>query len=432
MEEAVREEATLMLTQKPRGTADLLPGEVEQWQRLEQTFREVSERYHFAEIRTPIFEHTELFERGVGETTDIVSKEMYTFLDRGNRSVTLRPEGTAGVVRAYVENKLYGTTGVSKLFYIGPMFRYEKPQKGRWRQFHQYGCEALGSDAPELDAEIIAYGWDFLTTLGIQNVTAEVNSVGCPVCRPRHKEEMLQRLKPVADRLCKDCQSRLDRNPLRIFDCKHDSCQALLREVNAPVILDCLCDECRQHFEAVKTTLDAMAIPYVVNERLVRGLDYYTRTAWEFTVPGFSTVAAGGRYNRLVAEVGGPETPGVGFAGGIERALLVLSEQGAQAASEQRLDAFVAVAEAVASTPAVRLLHRLRQAGVRADRDYQDKGLKAQFKLADRYKARFVLILGSSELESGVVSVKDLDSGEQVSVPDSEIVEYIQTRVKRA
>ncbi len=421
-----------MLTQKPRGTADLLPGEVEQWQRLEQTFREVSERYHFAEIRTPIFEHTELFERGVGETTDIVSKEMYTFLDRGNRSVTLRPEGTAGVVRAYVENKLYGTTGVSKLFYIGPMFRYEKPQKGRWRQFHQYGCEALGSDAPELDAEIIAYGWDFLTTLGIQNVTAEVNSVGCPVCRPRHKEEMLQRLKPVADRLCKDCQSRLDRNPLRIFDCKHDSCQALLREVNAPVILDCLCDECRQHFEAVKTTLDAMAIPYVVNERLVRGLDYYTRTAWEFTVPGFSTVAAGGRYNRLVAEVGGPETPGVGFAGGIERALLVLSEQGAQAAPEQRLDAFVAVAEAVASTPAVRLLHRLRQAGVRADRDYQDKGLKAQFKLADRYKARFVLILGSSELESGVVSVKDLDSGEQVSVPDSEIVEYIQTRVKRS
>jgi histidyl-tRNA synthetase len=421
-----------MLTQKPRGTADLLPGEVEQWQRLEQTFREVSERYHFAEIRTPIFEHTELFERGVGETTDIVSKEMYTFLDRGNRSVTLRPEGTAGVVRAFVENKMYGATGVAKLYYIGPMFRYEKPQKGRWRQFHQYGCEALGSDAPELDAEIIAYGWDFLTTLGIQNVTAEVNSVGCSVCRPRHREAMLQRLQPVADRLCRDCHSRLDRNPLRIFDCKQDSCQALLQEVGAPTILDCLCDDCRQHFDAVRANLDAIAVPYAVNSRLVRGLDYYTRTAWEFTVPGYSTIAAGGRYNRLVAEVGGPETPGVGFAGGIERALLVLGEQGAQAEADRRLDAFVAVAEPDASIPAVQLLHRLRKAGVRADRDYQQKGLKAQFKLADRYRARFVLILGSAELESGVVSVKDLDSGEQVSVPDSDIVEYIQARVRRA
>ncbi len=422
-------EVFVMLTQRPRGTADLLPGEVESWRRLEDTFREVCRTYHYQEIRTPIFEHTELFARGVGETTDIVEKEMYTFEDHGERSLTLRPEGTAGVVRAFVENKLYGNPDLTKLFYIGPMFRYEKPQKGRWRQFHQYGVEVLGSEAPDVDAEVIALGATFLERLGLGRVQLEMNSVGCAECRPRHREAMVAALRPVADRLCADCQSRLERNPLRIFDCKNESCQALLREVNAPTVLDCLCDACAEHFDAVKRLLQETGVSYTVNPRLVRGLDYYTRTAWEFIVPGYSTVAGGGRYNGLVAEVGGPETPGVGFAGGLERALLVLQEQGIHPAQKSALAVYIAVADDTAATTAARLLQQVREAGISADRDYQNKGLKAQFKAADRLGARFVLVLGENEVAAGTVSVKDLTTGEQVAVAQDQLVSYLSTRV---
>lgn len=419
-----------MLTQRPRGTADLLPGQVEQWQRLEEVLRDAFLRYNYQEIRTPIFEHTELFSRGVGDTTDIVEKEMYTFIDRGDRSLTLRPEGTAGAVRAFVENKLYGDPGVTKLYYAGPMFRYEKPQKGRWRQFHQYGAEVLGSEGPAVDAEVIVLNLEILTNLGLRDLSIELNSVGCGVCRPIHKEKMMATLEPVREKLCKDCQSRLQRNPLRIFDCKHDSCQALLKATGAPKIMDVLCDDCGVHFAGVKTYLNALEVPYTINDTLVRGLDYYTRTAWEVVVEGYSSVAGGGRYNSLTAQLGGPETPGIGFAGGMERALLVLAEQTGESFTKARLDVFVAVADVDAALPAAKLLHALRNCGLRADRDYQNKSLKAQFKAADRAGATHVIVLGENELVAQVATVKDLQTGEQQSITMANVVQYLREKVK--
>jgi len=419
-----------MLTQRPRGTADLLPGQIEQWQRLEEILRETFRRYNYHEIRTPIFEHTELFSRGVGDTTDIVEKEMYTFQDRGDRSVTLRPEGTAGVVRAFVENKLYGNPGATKLYYAGPMFRYEKPQKGRWRQFHQYGAEVLGSEDPSIDAEVIGLNLEILTKLGLQNLSIELNSVGCGVCRPIHKAKMVAALEPVRGELCRDCQSRLDRNPLRIFDCKNEHCQALLKASGAPKIIDVLCEDCVAHFAGVKTYLNEMEIPYTINDTLVRGLDYYTRTAWEVVVVGYSSVAGGGRYNSLTAQLGGPETPGIGFAGGIERALLVLAEQTGASFAPVGLDVFIAVADAAAAMTAAKMLYALRQAGLTADRDYQGKSLKAQFKAADRARAAHVVVLGENELAAQAAAVKDLQSGWQEMVLFHEVVSYLKEKVK--
>lgn len=418
-----------MLTQRPRGTSDILPGEVERWQQLEQITRDTFACYHYSEIRTPVFEHTELFSRGVGETTDIVEKEMYTFTDKGNRSVTLRPEGTASVVRAFVENKLYGLPHAVKVFYIGAMFRYEKPQKGRERQFHQYGAEVFGAEAPAVDAEVIALNRSLLSRFGIRDYTLELNSVGCSTCRPVHKAEMIARLRPVSDRLCADCQKRLERNPLRIFDCKN-GCQTVLEEVGAPTIIDSLCTDCHDHFEAVKSCLDAMDIPFVINPHLVRGLDYYTRTAWEFTVEGFSSVSGGGRYNALVAEVGGPETPAIGFAGGMERALMVLEAQSGRPEHLDRLDVFVAVADESANVIAMKLLNDLRQADIRSDRDYLGKGMKAQFKLADRVGARFAIVIGETEVQNSTLTVKDLESGQQETVAAQGIVSYLEERLK--
>src|SRR5579875_1089924 len=415
-----------MEIQRPRGTVELLPGEVEVWQALESTVRDVLDKANYGEIRTPIFEHTELFERGVGETTDIVSKEMYTFLDRGNRSVTLRPEGTAGAVRAFVENKLYGTGALAKLYYIGPMFRYEKPQKGRLRQFHQYGAEVLGSELPAVDAEVIALSLAVLERLGLQNLTVELNSVGCSVCRPVHRAQMIERLLPHRDELCRDCQVRLEKNPLRLFDCKNESCQALLREANVPYIVDVLCDECKDHFEQVQGYLQAMDVPYKIEKSLVRGLDYYTRTAWEITTPGFSTIAGGGRYNGLVEELGGPSTPGIGFAGGIERAIAVLASQNVQIGRTVGLDAFVAVADRGAEHTAMAVLKSLRRLGLRADRDYQGRSLKSQLKLADRLQARFVIMIGESELASGKATVKQLATGVQREIPFAELADAIE------
>ncbi len=294
-----------MLTQRPRGTADLLPQETVLWQQFEASARSIFATYRYEEIRTPIFEHTELFERGVGDTTDIVSKEMYTFRDRGDRSVTLRPEGTAGVVRAYVENKLYGLPDIQKLYYMGPMFRYEKPQKGRYRQFHQIGCEVLGSDNPRLDAEVIALNLEVLKHAGASDLYVELNSVGCSKCRPVHRERMIAELTPYRDELCKDCQTRLEKNPLRIFDCKNSHCQAVLAKSGAPTIIESLCDDCQTHFADVKHSLDVLEVPFTINDRLVRGLDYYTRTAWEIVSESFGALCGGGRYNGLVAALGG-------------------------------------------------------------------------------------------------------------------------------
>lgn len=416
-----------MLTQRPRGTADNLPGEVEKWQFLEKAAQETFRKYHYREIRTPIFEHTELFARGVGETTDIVAKEMYTFVDRGDRSVTLRPEGTAGVVRAYVEDKLYGNPGTEKLYYVGPMFRYEKPQKGRLRQFHQYGCEVLGSEGPAVDAEVISLNVDFLSQLGIHGLTVELNSVGCPVCRPKHKEQMMEKLLPRKAELCKDCQERLERNPLRIFDCKNEHCQWVLKDSGAPTILEALCEDCSTHFESVKGYLEEMGQEYVINPKLVRGLDYYTRTAWEITVDGIGTIAGGGRYNGLVEQIGGPATPGIGFAGGVERALLTLDAQGYNWPNPDRLELFVAVAQQSAQGMAMRFLQLVRGAGLIADRDYTGRGLKAQFKAADRANARFVAVFGETEVEHSTVTLKNLVTGKQQEYSFEEGLKELKT-----
>lgn len=411
--------------QKPKGTQDLLPGTVEKWQYLESVARDLCRRFNYKEIRTPIFEQTELFQRGVGETTDIVEKEMYTFLDKGKRSMTLRPEGTAGVVRAYVENKLYGEPDVTKLFYIGPMFRYEQPQAGRYRQLHQFGIEAFGSLDPALDAEVIALGHMFYQEIGLRDVIVEINSVGNAPSRAAYRETLQAYLKPMLPELCKDCQSRYERNPLRILDCKVDQ----EKFVDAPSILDSLDEECQEHFDAVKQLLTDMGIEYRVNHRLVRGLDYYTHTAFEYKAGGIGaidTIGGGGRYNGLVAEIGGPDQPGVGLGLGIERALLVMEAQGVEIPKEEPLDVFLIGLGEQAARETAGLLFKLRAAGIRAERDYLGRKIKAQMKAADRAQARYAGILGDDELAQGVITLKNLATGEQETVPLDQLADKLK------
>ncbi|MNV07569.1 Histidine--tRNA ligase [compost metagenome] len=401
--------------QKPTGTQDLLPGVVERWQFIEEKARDLCRRFNYREIRTPIFEMTSLFERGVGETTDIVEKEMYTFLDKGDRSVTLRPEGTAGVVRSYVENKLYGEPDVSKLYYIGPMFRYERPQAGRQRQFHQFGIEAIGAIDPAIDAEVISLGYELCRELGLQGVTAQINSVGNPGSRADYREKLIAFLTPMRETLCKDCQSRIDRNPMRVLDCKVDQDKF----TNAPSILDSLDEECLSHFEQVKTYLTEMGVDYSINHRLVRGLDYYTLTAFEYKAQGIGaidTVGGGGRYNGLVAEVGGPDQPGVGLAIGLERIQLILENQNIQIQGIKPLDVYLVALGEEADKEITKQLFKLRQAGISAERDYLGRKMKAQFKSADRMQARYTAILGDDELARGEIAVKFMESGEQRTV----------------
>lgn len=404
-----------MSIQKPKGTQDLLPGEVEKWHYIEAKARQLCERFNYREIRTPIFEHTELFQRGVGETTDIVEKEMYTFLDKGDRSISLRPEGTAGVVRAYVENKLYGEPDVSKLYYIGPMFRYEQPQAGRYRQLHQFGVEAFGATDPSLDAEVIALGYTFYSEVGIKDVTVEINSVGNPAVRAAYRDTIQQFFAPIKDKLCKDCQSRYDRNPMRILDCKIDAKYG----EGAPTILEHLDEECSTHFQAVQDHLTAMNIPFRINPRLVRGLDYYTHTAFEYKAAGIGaidTIGGGGRYNGLVGQIGGNDQPGVGLGLGLERTLLVLQAQGVDIPTTKPLDVYLIGLGEAAEKELPRLLHQLRKEGLRAEKDYLGRKIKAQMKSADRYQSRFVAILGDDELERGEITVKTMANGEQQTV----------------
>ncbi|MBL0387383.1 histidine--tRNA ligase [Tumebacillus sp. ITR2] len=415
-----------MLTNRPRGVNDILPGDVEKWQFIERTARDVCRRFNVSEIRTPIFEHTELFQRGVGETTDIVEKEMYTFQDRGDRSLTLRPEGTASAVRSFVENKLYAQPQPTKLFYIGPMFRYERPQSGRYRQFHQFGAEVLGVNEPSVDAEVLALVMTFFNELGLKNITLEINSVGSPASREAYRGALREHLAPVKDQLCKDCQSRFDRNPMRILDCKIDASNETVS--SSPFMLDYLTDEDKTHFEQVKSYLDSFGINYVVNPRMVRGLDYYTQTAFEFIESG-STISGGGRYNGMVEQFGGPDMPGFGFGVGIERVLIALQNQEVELPIEKGIDVFLVALGEEAQKRTVTLLQELRTAGLVADKDYLGKSMKAQMKAADRLKAKQVVILGDDELAQGVANVKDMESGEQVSVPLSELVEKIQQKL---
>jgi histidyl-tRNA synthetase len=416
-----------MLTSRPRGVNDILPGDVEKWQWIERTARDVCRRFNVSEIRTPIFEHTELFQRGVGETTDIVEKEMYSFQDRGERSLTLRPEGTASAVRAFVEHKLHAQPQQpTKLFYIGPMFRYERPQAGRYRQFHQFGAEVIGVNDPSVDAEIIALAMTFFTELGVQNISLEINSVGSPESREVYRNVLREHLAPVKDQLCKDCQSRYDRNPMRILDCKVEACKQLI--VDPPFMLDHLTEEDKTHFAQVRAYLDAFGIDYKVNPRMVRGLDYYTQTAFEFIESG-STLSGGGRYNGMVEQLGGPDLSGIGFAVGIERVLIALQNQAVELPIDKGIDAFLVALGEEAQKRTVSLLQELRTAGLVADKDYLGKSMKAQMKAADRLQARQVVILGDDELAQGIANVKDMETGEQVSVPLAELVEKLQQKL---
>jgi len=409
-----------MSFKKSPGTQDILPGSVEKWQFVEQKAREICSRYNFREIRTPIFESTELFQRGVGDTTDIVEKEMYTFIDRGERSLTLRPEGTAGVVRSFVENKLFGEPDLTKLYYMGPMFRYERPQAGRYRQFHQFGIETIGAADPALDAEVIALGYTFYTEVGLRGVGVEINSVGTPAVRAAFREKLLAYLEPKRELLCKDCQSRMDRNPLRVLDCKVDQ----KHFTDAPSILDSLDEECQIHFEKVKQHLTDMEIPFEINHRLVRGLDYYTHTVFEFKAEGIGaidTVGAGGRYNGLVSEIGGPDQPGVGFGLGLERTVLLLEHQETAIPNLNELDVYLIALGEEADRQVTKLVYQLRKAGVKAERDYQGRKMKAQMKSADRLQARYTAILGDDELANGEITLKEMATGQQRLVSFSDL-----------
>lgn len=414
-----------MAFQKPTGTQDFLPGKVEKWQYVEQQARDLCRRYNYREIRTPLFESTELFQRGVGETTDVVQKEMYTFEDKGGRSMTLRPEGTAGVVRAYAENKLYGEPDVSKLYYMGPMFRYERPQAGRYRQFHQFGIEAFGSVDPAIDAEVIALGLEFFRELGLKGVTVEVNSVGTAETRANYNETLLGFLRPMRDTLCKDCQTRMERNPMRVLDCKidHD------KFVDAPSILDSLDEESTAYFAKVKEYLEIMDVEYTINPRLVRGLDYYAHTAFEYKAQGIGaidTVGGGGRYTKLVSEVGGPDQPGIGFGIGMERLQLLLEDQEVDIPAIQPLDVYLLALGEAAEVEVVKQLFKLRKLGFSAERDYLGRKMKAQMKSADRFKARYTAILGEDELLRGEIALKRMDTGEQQTVKMDELADHLK------
>lgn len=416
-----------MLTTAPKGTKDIMPEEIYRWHFVEGKFRMMCENYGYKEIRTPDFEHTELFLRGVGGTTDIVQKEMYTFNDHAGRSITLKPEGTSPAVRAFTEHKTFANVQPTKLCYETPCFRYEKPQAGRLRQFHQFGIEVFGTPDMLADAEVICFAKDFLNEMGIRNVQLEINSVGCPNCRPKYREALKDFLRPHYDELCDTCKSRFETNPMRILDCKSPDDQAIVKD--APMMVDYLCDDCKQAFEDLKANLDAMGIEYVVNPKIVRGLDYYTKTAFEFVSTGIgaqSTVCGGGRYDHLVEEIGGPEVPGVGFGLGIERLLLLMDENGFQFPEPEPVDVFIAVMGGDAKREGLRLMHEMRLAGLHAEMDILSRKVKGQFKYAARLNSRFTVMIGEDEIQKGVVQLKDMDAHEQHEVPLDQLKEKVR------
>ncbi|HIE52134.1 MAG TPA: histidine--tRNA ligase [Armatimonadetes bacterium] len=403
---------------RPRGTQDILPAEAAKWQAVEATFREICERFGYGEIRTPMFEQTELFVRSVGESTDIVAKEMYTFTDRGGRSMTLRPEGTAPVVRAYLENGLYAQGGVQKFYYLSAIFRYERRQEGRYRQHHQAGIEALGSLQPSLDVEVITLGLTYLSAVGLDEVELLLNSIGCPRCRPVHREALRAYLRDRLDHLCPDCQRRFEVNPLRILDCKVPTCQTATQD--APVMLDYLCSECAEHFTAVRKGLTDLEVAYTLQPRLVRGLDYYTKTAFEIAHPALgaqNVLLGGGRYDGLVEQCGGPPTPGIGFGSGLERVLLALEKTGRTVSLSPRPRLYIAAVSPPERVQAQQLAWQLRREGLRVELDHEGRSLKGQMRQANRLGAALVLLLKEDELAAGQVTLRDMRRGEQELVP---------------
>lgn len=415
------------MIRKPRGTADILPEEAATWQYIEATARKVAGRYGFGEVRFPTFESTELFARGVGDTTDVVQKEMYTFTDREGRSLTLRPEGTASVARALIENGRCSDLMPLKLFYIINCFRYEKPQAGRSREFYQFGCEMYGAAHPAADANIIAMASAFIRELGIENVTLHINSIGCPECRPAYREALKAYFKEHENELCDTCRQRLETNPLRILDCKSPICSEIAAK--APKTIDHLCHDCSTHMEALTAQLDAMGIDYVIDPKIVRGLDYYTRTVFEFICPVIgaqSTICGGGRYDGLMKELGGPELPGIGFAMGLSRLILAMNECGRSITAENAPELYVAPMGEAALTKTAAICEELRRRGHKAESDLVGRSLKAQMKYADKIGAHYTLILGDAELETGKAQLKDMTTGTQREIRMDEIVTELE------
>lgn len=413
-----------MKLQKPKGTQDILPADSAKWQYVENVARETFKKYNYGEIRTPMFEHYEVISRSVGDTTDIVTKEMYDFHDKGDRHITLRPEGTAPVVRSYVENKLFAPEVQKpvKVYYIGSMFRYERPQAGRLREFHQLGVECFGSKNPATDVETIAMAYQLFNTLGIKDVTLHLNSLGNTESRLAYRQSLIDYLTPMRESLSKDSQRRLDENPLRVLDSKEKEDKVAVE--NAPSILDYLDEESQAHFDEVRTMLDSLNIPYVIDTNMVRGLDYYNHTIFEFITTidkSELTICAGGRYDSLVEYFGGPETAGFGFGLGLERLLLVLDKQGIELPVEESLDVYIAVLGSGANGKALELVQAIRYQGFKAERDYLGRKIKAQFKSADTFKAKTVITLGESEVESGQVNVKNNATREEVTVSFEEL-----------
>ncbi len=421
-----------MFIQAPRGTKDVLPQDSYRWQVVEAKMRKAAALAGYREVRTPVFEHTELFARGVGDTTDIVQKEMYTFKDKGDRSLTLKPEGTAGAVRAFLESNLYAEALPCKMYYLNsPIFRYEAPQSGRLREHHQFGLECFGAQDATTDAELILLAYRLVSSLGVKNLAVKINSIGCPNCRPKYHARLKEFLAGRIDELCPTCRTRFERNPLRVLDCKEKHCQELVQ--NAPSILDLLCDDCADHFAQLQECLQAAGIPYVVDSRIVRGLDYYTKTVFELitqTPEGNLTVCGGGRYDNLVEELGGPSIPAAGFGMGIERLLMLLDSEGVQLPCPDTLDVFVTYM-GQAKLAAFRLVEELRAAGIKADMDHCGRSLKAQFKFANKTGAPLTATLGEEELAQGVVKLRDMNTRQERIAPMAEVAEAIHEMLCR-
>lgn len=406
-----------LVTKAIKGTKDVLPKEVHKNQYIEATALDIAEKFGYKEIRTPMFEHTELFQRGVGDTTDVVQKEMYTFDDKGGRSITLRPEGTAGAVRSYLENGLCNEALPQKVCYVGPCFRYEKPQAGRLREFHQFGVECFGTASPLADAELISLGKSIFDTLEVKDISLEINSIGCPTCRAEYHKALKEYFSSRKNELCDTCRDRLDRNPMRILDCKSPVCSEIAKD--APVVLDYLCEECDKHFKKVQEYLKAMNIDYTINPKIVRGLDYYTKTVFEFisnSIGAQGTVAGGGRYDGLVDELGGQKTPSLGFAMGLERLMMLMDAQNAPFPDASAPDLFVVALGDKATLKAVEIVKDMRAEGFTALMDLNQRSVRAQMKYADKLGAKFNIVIGDNEVENGTAKLKNMSTGEETDI----------------
>ena len=420
-----------MLSKAPRGTKDITPKDVYKWHYIEKKFREICALYGYEEIRTPIFEHTEVFARSVGDTTDVVQKEMYSFTDRGDRQLSLKPEGTAGVIRSFIENKMYADTQPTKLYYITPCFRYERPQAGRQRQFHQFGIEVLGSDGPSVDAEVISLAVQFFNEMGLKNLSVNINSVGCPTCREEYNRKLKEYLDKKVDVLCETCLERKDKNPMRVIDCKNPHCKENLQDI--PFMIDHLCEDCKDHFDKLQTYLKEMDINYVVDKTIVRGLDYYKKTAFEIIsndIGSQSTVCGGGRYDGLVEMLGGPKgISGIGFALGAERLLLTLENNNIEIENPKSTDIYIATIGDAAKTKSFKLIKDLRSNHISADNDHLDKSLKAQFKYSDKLNAKYTVVIGDDELANDTATLKNMKTSEQTTIKLSELVDELKKRL---